>query len=207
MEQKANLHLYGISPDQAATAKIDSNMSYNEAVLEGLTKNCPQEVINKQCLLELYYYSFDHQIHRGQVVMHANLTNEVEEAFAAAFKAKFPITSAIPISKFAWNDASSMAVDNTSGFNYRPIALTDTLSGHSFGLAIDINPFLNPHYRSNGTIVPEGAIYDATKPGSLTDGDPFVTTFKKYGWEWAGGDWIAQGRDETDWQHFEKLEN
>lgn len=205
MQREANLRLYCLTPETAVFAKVDSAMSYREAVLDGLRDDCPPEILERQQLLEVFYYSFDGKVHSGQIVIDERVADEVEEAFAKAFLAGFPITSVIPISKFNWDDDASMDVDNSSGFNYRTIAFTDIMSRHAAGRAIDINPRINPHYRTDGTIVPPGADYDPNRPGTLVEGDGFVGTLKKYGWGW-GGNWGQEGRGEDDWQHFEKPE-
>lgn len=147
----------------------------------------------------MYYVGFDGLTHKGQMVVDEELAEEVEAVFAAAFKAKFPVRSAIPVSQFEWDDDASMLVDNSSGFNFRTIAGTTSMSRHAKGRAVDINPLLNPHYRKDGSIVPEGAVYEAGKPGVLVDGDAVVSTFKAKGWEW-GAEWNG----EQDWQHFDK---
>ena len=91
-----------------------------------------------------------------------------------------------------------MKDNNTSAFNYRFISGTRVISKHASGLAIDINPLLNP-YVKNGINTPEGSTYDTTKAGTLTVNSPLVKEFKKKGWKW-GGDW----KNLKDYQHFEK---
>ena len=198
---QADLEAYSLDEAKIADVIVDSDMSYEEAVLNELPKGCPEEILSKQVILEVYYLSFDGKIHKGQIVVDERVAKEVQEVFTVAFETKFQITSVIPISKFGWDDDKSMDVDNTSAFNYRTIANTDILSRHSRGWAVDINPRLNPHYRTDGEIVPPGGIYEAGKPGVLVEGDPILKTFKKYGWGW-GGNWVG----EKDWQHFEKEE-
>lgn len=194
----ANLARYDLE-DAPTDAVVDAQLSYVEAVVNGLRDDCPEELLAKQTLLEVYYISFDGLTHKGQIVVHEELIHEVEAAFAAAFKTKFPIRSAIPVSQFGWDDDASMRADNSSAFNYRTIAGTDIMSRHAQGRAVDINPLLNPHYRTDGSIVPEGAIYEAGNPGVLVDGDAVVSTFKAHGWAW-GAEWPG----EQDWQHFDK---
>lgn len=196
--RSANLDRYGLT-EAPTEIVVASDLSYVEAVVNGLRDDCPEELLAKQTLLEVYYISFDGLTHKGQIVVHEELIHEVEAAFAAAFKTRFPIRSAIPVSQFGWDDDASMRADNSSAFNYRTIAGTDVMSRHAQGRAVDINPLLNPHYRTDGSIVPEGAIYEAGNPGVLVDGDAVVSTFKAHGWGW-GAEWPG----EQDWQHFEK---
>ena len=149
----AKLAHYGL--EEAPTdAVVDAELSYVEGVVNGLRDDCPEDLLAKQTLLDVYYMGFDGLTHKGQMVVDEELAEEVEAVFAAAFKAKFPIRSAIPVSQFGWDDDASMLADNSSGFNYRTIAGTTIMSLHAKGRAVDINPLLNPHYRTDGKIVP-----------------------------------------------------
>lgn len=184
---------------------IDSYMTFEEA----MRKECPPEIKKKQAIVDVSYYSFDAQIHKGQVVIDKRLVEDIKRVFGIALKEKFPIMSVIPISndRFLkdgkWNDDDlSMLSDNTSAFNYRMITGgKKTLSNHAYGFAIDINPVQNP-YIKNGIILPPGAIYDERKPGTLTSESVIVKTFLSLGWTW-GGNWKTL----KDYQHFEKILN
>lgn len=199
-----NINNKGLSIDDAI---IDSNMSLEEA-LAGLSENAPAEVLDKQQLIDVYYYSFDGKIHKGQIVVDERLSADVQKVFEVILETKFPVQSIIPIVNFDWDDETSMQANNTSGFNYRYIAGSNTLSNHARGWAIDINPKLNPFIKgfNNEVVQPEGATYDTTLPGTITSEDIIVTTFKDLGWEW-GGDWTTNsvGIPVKDYQHFEKI--
>ena len=55
-------------------------------------------------------------------------------------------------------DHTSMVNNNSSAFCYRTIAGTNKVSNHGKGMAIDINPFYNPHVlKSKGTVNPPEA--------------------------------------------------
>lgn len=149
--------------------------------------------------MDVAYYTADGLIHKGQIVIDRRLADDVAQAFAVAFDNKFPFTGVIPINAFDWNDADSMAENNTSGFNYRQVTGGKKLSNHSFGFAVDINPFLNP-YIKEGVTLPMGAVYDPSKPGTLTADHVIVKTFLRLGWDW-GGNWKSL----KDYQHFEKI--
>lgn len=180
----------------------DSTMTFEEA-MQGVTSECPASTIEKQTLVEVFYYSFDGRIHRGQIVIDQRLANDIREVFQLAFEIKFPITSVIPLSheQFGWSDDRSMNENNTSGFNYRPIARQTNLSSHSFGFAIDINPRLNPYCQTGGRVSPKGSFYNPICPGTLTADHPIVKKFQELGWEW-GGQW-----KNPDYQHFQKVPN
>jgi hypothetical protein len=104
------------------------------------------------------------------------------------------------------NDITSMEADNSSAFNYRVIDRTTRLSNHSYGLAIDINPFYNPYVRKidgKTLVLPEGAEEYADRdkecPYYIKQGDACYLAFTKRGFTW-GGDW----KNQKDYQHFEK---
>ncbi|MER3328894.1 MAG: M15 family metallopeptidase [Candidatus Kapaibacterium sp.] len=120
---------------------VDSKMSFEEAT-KG-TK-APKELLDSIVLLDVVYYSTDKKLHQGQILVHKNVEEDVKYFFQMAMEEKFPIKQVIPIVSYAWSDDASMSANNSSAFNYRFIAGTTRLSNHSFGKAIDINPYFNP---------------------------------------------------------------
>ena len=90
--------------------------------------------------------------------------------------------------------------NNTTAFVCRPVRGATSWSQHAYGLAVDVNPFLNP-YVKGGLVLPElaSAYTDRTRtdPGVLHAGDPAVRAFAAIGWGW-GGDWSSL----KDYQHF-----
>lgn len=172
---------------------VDSNLSLSDA-LAG--KEIPEGIKNVLTIVKVAYYSFDTFIHQGQLVVHTAIANEIKFLFKKLLEMRFPIKCAIPIVAYDWNDDVSMAANNTSSFNYRFIHGTGGLSIHSYGLAIDINPALNPYIKNNGEIAPLGASYNPKISGTITP--RIAALFKLYGWKW-GGDWEPE-----DWQHFQK---
>lgn len=174
---------------------IDSNLNFEEAVT-GLS--IPASVLNNLRLVNVYYFGFDNKLHKGQLVVHKDVVLDVIEIFEFIRESRFPVEKVIPVNKYNWSDEKSMKENNTSSFNYRFISGTRVTSSHAAGLAIDINPRLNP-YIKNGDSVPEGSVYDTEKPGTISTDSQLVKEFKKRGWQW-GGDWKSL----KDYQHFEK---
>lgn len=179
---------------------VDSRMPEGEALLNNPLFHCPTDILSKQRVLDLRYWSFDGKIHEGQLVVDGDLAQDVQKIFAELLALRFLIAKMIPIAdpQYAWDDDRSMADDNTSAFNHRTIAGTDRLSWHAYGRAIDINPRRNP-YMKDGIVTPQGATYDPHIPGTITHDMPIVALFKKYGFVW-GGEW----EDRQDYQHFER---
>lgn len=183
---------------------IDSNMTRAQA-LDGLAPTCPADVIKRQKVVTVKYYSSDNKVHQGQLVVDADLEKDIKAVFATALEVRFPIYSVIPISdaRFRkdgrWDDDLSMESNNTSAFNYRLVTGGTRLSKHSYGRAIDINPRQNP-YIKGAVILPKGAKYDPDNDaGALTADHPVVRIFLRLGWQW-GGNWTSL----KDYQHFEK---
>lgn len=193
---------YSAAPGTLENPIIDSRMTLTDA----LRKYAPPEFKDKQKIVEVVYYSFDGKIHQGQLVIDRRLVQDIQEVFRVALENKFPINSVIPISddRFykdgKWNeDDQSMMANNTSAFNYRKVTGGKKLSKHSYGFAIDINPAQNPYIKGK-IVLPPGAVYDPSRPGTLIRNSPLVKTFLRLGWTW-GGEWKSL----KDYQHFEKV--
>lgn len=184
-------------PNYAICEKIivDSDMTF-ESSIAGC--NAPDSIIKTLEILTVEYYSFDGKLHRGQLVLKKQESPIIQAAFDLIKKTKFPIAKCIPIVVYNWDDDASMADNNTSMFNYRKIAGKSTLSNHSYGIAIDINPVQNPAVYNTGKISPKGAKYNFKAPGTLTGSDEITLFFKSKGWRW-GGDWSSL----KDYQHFD----
>ncbi len=178
---------------------IDSNITLSEA-LEGTT--APSAITSRLVIVDVEYYSIDSLLHRGQIVVDSTLRSEVAEIFEYIKSQKIIVEMVIPISFDLPDGNTTMAhLNNTYGFHYRVKAGgKKSLSNHSYGTAIDFNPFDNPYISKSGRIIPKGAEYNpAQNPLSLSDDSKLVMFLKSRGWTW-GGDW----RDPKDYMHFEK---
>ncbi|MEI6853215.1 MAG: M15 family metallopeptidase [Bacteroidota bacterium] len=165
----------------------------------------PKVVSDSMILLDVKYYSFDKKLHKGQIVINTLLKKDVKKLFSEARKIKFPINKVIPIVKYHWNDDSSMTDNNTSSFNYRLVARTNRPSNHSWGRAIDINPFTNPAVHPDGLIEPVGAKYDSEASGALNLENKIMKLMLSLGWEWGGGANWLKIKGYQDYQHIQKL--
>ena len=140
----------------------------------------------------------------GELVVNRRVADEVLDIFRQLYDARYPIRKMHLVDDYDADDERSCADDNTSGFNYRVIGGTTTLSNHAYGLAIDINTFENPYViPSQGYISPAGSerYMDRSlqEPYMTHRGDICYQLFTEYGWGW-GGDWESP----KDYQHFEK---
>lgn len=157
--------------------------------------------------VKVLHYNAKGDITLGEIVCNQAIANDLVNIFRELFKAKYVIGRMVLIDNYDADDELSMANNNSSCFNFRYATGSKTLSKHSSGMAIDINPLYNPYVkkRKSGTIHIEpsnGKPYaNRTKdfPHKISHDDLAYKLFKKYGFRW-GGDWHSV----KDYQHFEK---
>ena len=70
----------------------DCNYSLSEA-LAG--KDIPHDIESDLRLVDVYYYSFDDKLHKGQLVIHKDLVSDIEWIFEMLKVKKFPIKRVI----------------------------------------------------------------------------------------------------------------
>ena len=153
--------------------------------------------------VDLDYWGFDGQIHRGELVVSRDLTDNVIVVFDGLAAMRFPIEKMqTPDHYPGAEDELSMRDNNTSAYNCRDIPGSGTWSLHAYGRAVDVNPRTNPYIDADGAFQPANAgpwvDRSRTDPGMFHDGDPAVQAFADHGWSW-GGHW----RSPLDYQHFE----
>jgi len=144
--------------------------------------------------LTVTHVGFDGRAHRGELVVNADVADDVVDVFAALYAERFPIQRMLLIDEYAGDDDRSMAANNTSGFNCRRVSGTDSWSDHAYGRAIDINPVQNPYVVGSQVRPPAARPYvsvDRTegstgRPGVIRDGDVVRREFERIGWEWGG---------------------
>jgi hypothetical protein len=178
------------------TVFLDCNYSFDEAVAGS---GAPEEVLEQLQLVQVKYISFDNKTHIGQLLTNKRIAGKLKIAFEYMYEQRFPIGRVIPVVKYQWDDNKSMAANNTYSFCYRDIYY----SKHSYGLAVDINPFLNPVRWKEGyeyrQTIPNGAVFEPSRPGTFTVHSPVVHKFKTLGFRW--GHSFTQKYDD---HHFEK---
>lgn len=154
--------------------------------------------------LTVTHVGFDGRAQRGELVVNEDVAEDVVGVFEALYEDGFPIERMLLIDEYGGDDDRSMAANNTSGYNCRPVAGTSRWSDHAYGRAIDINPVQNP-YVVGGEARPVAAadFVDVDRsegaeaaPGVIVDGGVARTEFERLGWEWGGF------YGEPDYQHF-----
>jgi hypothetical protein len=156
--------------------------------------------------LSVSHWDFNGQVSQGVLEVDGAVADELAGAFESLFAARFPIERMQPIHCYDGDDERSMRANNTSAFNCRRKTGKSSLSIHSFGRAIDINPVQNPYENAAGLVLPENGKRFARRsqqaqahPGLILADGAVVRAFAAIGWAW-GGHWD----DPKDWQHFQK---
>ncbi len=147
------------------------------------------------------HVGFDGLVHTGELIVHADVADDVVTVLEALHVARFPIEELRVIAATELDMPPTGDGNVTSAFVCRPAVGSTRWSEHAFGRAIDVNPFHNPYVRGD-LIIPElaGAYTDRTtlRPGMVVAGDVVTGTFAAVGWSW-GGDWTGPA---TDPMHF-----
>lgn len=153
------------------------------------------------------HYDYKGKIQSGELVVNKKIANNTVKVFYELFQKKYPIQRMKLIDDYGADDETSMEANNTSAFNFRNVSGSSNLSKHAYGLAIDINPKINPYIKGSTILPKNGKSYtqrDVSKcKGKYKDNmihknDVAYKIFTKYGFSW-GGNWNSL----KDYQHFE----
>ncbi len=161
--------------------------------------SCPVRLADLR-YLTLAFHGFDGRLHTGALVVNASVADDVVTVFRRLFAASYPIEEMrLPTS--ADLDAPPTGDgNNTAAYVCRTTRGSTSLSAHAYGLAIDLNPFVNP-YSKGDLVLPElaGAYLDRSwhRPGMVLRGGVVTRAFAAVGWTW-GGDFSSV----SDLMHF-----
>lgn len=164
-------------------------------------KECPVP-LHQLAYLRLPYYGYDHKTHHGYLIINKKIAADTLTLFQQLYRAHFPIQVIRPYSSYA---VGKYAAHNaTVGFYCRPAQNQPNIfSRHAYGVAIDINPRVNP-YLWKGVVWPRTSkryLKRSSKvTGLITVHSTAFKIFTSHGWEW-GGLW----HDSKDYMHFQKL--
>lgn len=198
-------HCLGEDTVVPISAELCAGMKSHHVLNPGAPVGC--ERLN---LVRFGYFGFDDQVHNnGEIVVLDAVADRVLRIFAVLRERKFPVAKARLVDIYSGDDESSMADDNTSGFNDRTIPDATTISLHAYGVAIDLNPIENPFVTRKGATFtfnpPAGAdyfnriIHRPSKPDRRGVAEMVVEVFAENGFvEW-GGYWD----NPIDFQHFD----
>ena len=150
--------------------------------------------------LTLSFHGLDGAPHTGELVVNASVAREVVGVFRRLWGAGFPLEEMRLVTTADLDAPPTGDGNNTAAYVCRTTRGSSTLSAHAYGLAIDVNPFLNP-YRRGDLVLPElaGAYLDRSwhRPGMVLRGGVVTRAFADAGWTW-GGDFSSV----SDLMHF-----
>lgn len=160
--------------------------------------------------LRVLHIGFDGEEHVGELIVNKDVADDILEIMQELYRNQYPIERMALVDEYDGDDEKSMQANNTSSFNYRTVEGSGNLSKHSYGTAIDINPFYNPCVRtySDGSSksFPEGSDMYADRskdfPYKIDKDDLCYQLFTEHGFRW-GGVW----NNPKDYQHFDKQIN
>lgn len=182
-------------------SKIPKFIQYKMFINKSYTKNCPVKLVDLR-YIKVGYFDDNLSTKQGELIVHKDVAIQIVDIFKELYISKFPIHSIKLIDDFKGDDNLSMRANNTSSYNCRVVPNTNKISKHAYGLAIDINPKINP-YIKNENIMPSNAKKYVNRKlkvqGMIKKGDVVYKAFIKRGWKW-GGDW----KYSKDYQHFYK---
>ena len=158
--------------------------------------------------VRIIHFDFNGQIQEGELIVNQRIAYATMKAFYELYKWEYPIESVRLVDDYEGDDELSMEANNSSAFNYRTVEGRTQLSKHALGMAIDINPKMNPYVREDGYF-PKNATEYLERDPKLCKGehaDKMIhrkeiayRIFKRNGFSW-GGDW----KHCKDYQHFER---
>ena len=207
---------YGAGITDSSVDKDGNNLKQR---MEGKSLNHSTGEIDYSNLvyLTIPHYDFNGNVTKGEMVVNKNVADEVLLIFEKLYKIKYPIEKMVLVDQYyssGDSDFQSIEDNNTSAFNERT---TDSggPSNHAKGLAIDINPIINPMIYTDGgphSSHTASAPYvkdrinmtnwdETAKAACINPQTEIYKIFTSYGWRWLGND------DNTgDTQHFDKQE-
>jgi hypothetical protein len=135
------------------------------------------------------FWGFDGRPHTGELVVNARVADDVVGVFRRLYRARYPIEEMRLVTTDDLEAHPTGDGNNTAAFVCRPARGQSEWSAHAYGLAVDVNPFLNP-YRDGDLVLPElaGAYLERSwhRPGMITAHGDVVGAFRAIGWTWGG---------------------
>ncbi|MGA7098368.1 MAG: M15 family metallopeptidase, partial [Acidimicrobiia bacterium] len=135
--------------------------------------DCPVTV-DQLRYLKVTFWGFDKGPHTGEMIVNAEVADDVVSVFGKLFDARFPIEEMRITTTAELEEPPTGDGNDTESFVCRPVTGGAGWSQHAYGLAIDIDPFQNPYVKGD-VVLPElsSAYLDRSRslPGMISDGD------------------------------------
>ena len=154
--------------------------------------------------IQMNYWDYQGRLQRGTLIGAAHVTHDYLAIFRRAFTSRFAIKKLEPADRYEGVDQRAMRAGNTSAFNCRHVTGNPyRISQHSYGNAIDINPFENPYVTGSRVYPAKAAVpyhfrrqFNVNDPGVITARSSIARELWHQGWAW-GARWSS-----PDYQHW-----
>jgi hypothetical protein len=151
---------------------------------------CPVALADLR-LVRLTFWGFDEEPHTGELVVRSDVARPVARVFRQLYAARFPIEQMRVVTQADLDAPPTGDGNNTAAYACRPTRGSTSWSAHAYGLAVDVNPFMNPYTRdSSDLVLPElaSAYLDRSwrRPGMVLPGGVVTRAFAAVGWTWGG---------------------
>jgi poly-gamma-glutamate synthesis protein (capsule biosynthesis protein) len=165
-------------------------------------EGCPVAMADLR-LVRQSYWGFDNAAHQGEMVIHADVADEVVRVFKVLYDSRVPVRSMRRLESYGGSLDASMAADNTSGFGCRAQGGTaGAWTPQSYGRSVDLNPVENPRVGEDFLVAPAAGLDYAdrrrVRPGMMSPGGVAPNAFAAEGFRWGG---TSAGTKE--YQHFQ----
>lgn len=149
---------------------------------------CPVPIADLR-YVTVSFRGFDPKPHTGELVLHEDVARGAVSVFRTLFLARFPIEE-MRLPTTADLDAPPTGDgNNTVGMVCRASRSSSEWSAHALGLAVDINPFMNPYTRGDLVLPELASSYTnrrRVRPGMILPDGVVVRAFRRIGWTWGG---------------------
>lgn len=148
--------------------------------------------------LTVPYYNFNGEDAIGHIIVNKNISEEVLDIFSELYNAKYPIEKmdiaeeydSMQSALLNSTELASKGNNNTCALYYS--SENGEFSPHASGLAIDLNPKINPSRDIYGAPVPKNAgryannenLTDTEKYAKITEDSDIYRIFTDHGWTW-----------------------
>jgi hypothetical protein len=150
------------------------------------------------------FRGFDGRPHTGELVVNASVAADVVSVFRRLYAASYPIEEMRLPTTADLRAPPTGDGNDTAAYVCRATRGSTVPSAHAYGLAIDVNPFMNPYHRVEpgpDLVLPElaSSYLDRSwrRPGMILRGGVVTRAFARVGWTW-GGDFHSV----SDLMHF-----
>ena len=158
--------------------------------------------------VHIWYFDFNGNPSEGELICNEYIAQDLVEIFHTLYRNEYQLGSVRLVDEFDADAIAAAEANNSYCFNScEADGKAFEQTGHSYGLAVNINPYYNPNiaYREDGSpeIIPSDSIDYADRTRSfaykIDENDLCYKTFTAHGFLW-GGNWNSR----KEYGHFYK---